>query len=217
MSRKRASRTFNPRKSPLQQRSRERVERILEATRTILREHGASALTTSRIAEQAGVPVGSVYQYFPNKQAVLLALYDDYLADIRTALARFDEQRYRTLGWRDFFAALLRAVKHREQRDTRDFELYRSILLHPELQPIEERHTQTTVAFMADHMQRLGARGSRAKLERLARFSYELNNGVWLHQMQAASARARNESIEWEVLAIMSVFASVFPERAAGE
>lgn len=59
-----------PRKTPSQQRSRFTYDTILEAAARVFDEEGMSA-TTNRIAERAGVSVGSLYQYFPNKQALL--------------------------------------------------------------------------------------------------------------------------------------------------
>lgn len=62
------------RKSPTQERSKRTVERILDAAARIFHEHGYSGSTTNDIADEAGVSVGSLYQYFPNKDALLVAL-----------------------------------------------------------------------------------------------------------------------------------------------
>ncbi len=58
-----------PRKLPKQERSQATVEAILTATTHILTEEGYNKLTTNRVAELAGVSIGSLYQYFPNKEA----------------------------------------------------------------------------------------------------------------------------------------------------
>ena len=63
---------------PRQQRSRDRVDAILEAARVLIVEKGSSALKIQEIASQAGVTAGSMYQYFPNKQAILKALAEQY-------------------------------------------------------------------------------------------------------------------------------------------
>lgn len=65
------------RKQPQQARSNELVAVILEAALQVLAKHGAQRFTTARVAEKAGVSVGSIYQYFPNKAAILFRLQSD--------------------------------------------------------------------------------------------------------------------------------------------
>ena len=59
------------RKTPRQQRSQATVGYIVDAARQLLYEEGAEAVTTRRVAERSGVAVGSLYQYFPNRDAIL--------------------------------------------------------------------------------------------------------------------------------------------------
>ena len=72
---------LNARKQPLQERSRETVGVILEAAARILEERGLEGYNTNAVAERGGISVGSVYQYFPNKDSLTLAL-----------IARFEEE-----------------------------------------------------------------------------------------------------------------------------
>src|SRR3981189_1257162 len=65
------------RKQPQQARSTELVAGILEAAIQVLAKEGAQRFTTARVAERAGVSVGSLYQYFPNKAAILFRLQSD--------------------------------------------------------------------------------------------------------------------------------------------
>jgi AcrR family transcriptional regulator len=67
-----------PRKKPRQSRARATVDAILFAAAHILKTEGFAPATTNRIAEKAGVSVGSLYQYFPNKQAIFAALRERY-------------------------------------------------------------------------------------------------------------------------------------------
>lgn len=62
------------RRKPVQQRSAQRVERMLEACAALIEELGYDGVTTTLIAERAGVAVGSLYQFFPDKRAVVQAL-----------------------------------------------------------------------------------------------------------------------------------------------
>ncbi|TMU76909.1 TetR/AcrR family transcriptional regulator [Pseudomonas fluorescens] len=68
---------ISSRKQPQQARSSELVAAILQAAIQVLSEHGASRFTTARVAEKAGVSIGSLYQYFPNKAAILFRLQSD--------------------------------------------------------------------------------------------------------------------------------------------
>jgi AcrR family transcriptional regulator len=67
-------RRTEPRRSPLQDRSRATVDAILQATAYILVRDGYAGLTTNRIAERAGVNIASLYQYFPNKESIVVEL-----------------------------------------------------------------------------------------------------------------------------------------------
>ncbi len=65
---------LSPRRAPRQSRSQATVTAILDATAHILIEHGFAAASTNAVAERAGVSVGSLYQYFPNKDALVSAV-----------------------------------------------------------------------------------------------------------------------------------------------
>ena len=73
----RPSPRISSRKQPRQARSTELVAAILEAAVQVLAKEGAQRFTTARVAEKAGVSVGSIYQYFPNKAAILFRLQSD--------------------------------------------------------------------------------------------------------------------------------------------
>ena len=71
-------RSTKPRKQPQQERSKVTVEAILEATTHILTEEGYDKANTNRIAERAGISIGSLYQYFPNKESLMAALIEQH-------------------------------------------------------------------------------------------------------------------------------------------
>ena len=73
-------RSLSPRKQPTQQRSREMVELLLKSTTRILVKDGLTGFNTNKLARVAGVSVGSVYQYFPNKDSLLSALIEAKVA-----------------------------------------------------------------------------------------------------------------------------------------
>lgn len=102
----RAQVVLEPRKSPVQARSTASVEAILDATIQVLLSVGKERLTTTRVAMRAGVSVGTLYQYFPNKSAILQAALRRHLAEVADAVeAVCEEQRGRTL--REMVTALI--------------------------------------------------------------------------------------------------------------
>ena len=79
---------LRPRKNPVQQRAFETRDRILVAAARVFTEHGYAGGTTNRIAEAAGLSVGSLYQYFPNKDAILVELVQAHVASSTEMLAQ---------------------------------------------------------------------------------------------------------------------------------
>lgn len=76
----RSSVTLKPRKQPRQRRSQITMDAVFTATIQVLLSAGAKRLTTTRVAERAGVSVGTLYQYYPNKHALLYAVLQRHLA-----------------------------------------------------------------------------------------------------------------------------------------
>lgn len=77
---------LKPRKTPVQARAGVTVAAIREATIQVLLSHGADRLTTTRVAARAGVSVGTLYQYYPNKQSLLHAVMEEHLERVATAV-----------------------------------------------------------------------------------------------------------------------------------
>lgn len=92
------------RRAPVQRRSAVRVERMLDAAAGLLNEGGFEALTTSAIATRSGVSVGSLYQFFPDKHAVVESL-------ARRSFARFSA-RLETISTQDWRAAVDSVIDH---------------------------------------------------------------------------------------------------------
>jgi len=106
---------LEPRKSPVQARSTASVEAILEATVQVLLDVGKERLTTTRVASRAGVSVGTLYQYFPNKSALLQAALQRHLVAVTEAVERVcKEQEGETL--RNMATALITAFLQAKMR-----------------------------------------------------------------------------------------------------
>lgn len=70
------------RRRPKQRRARQTVDAVLDAVVRVLKREGFAAITTNRVAEVAGVSIGSLYQYFPDKHAIFEALHQRHIEEI---------------------------------------------------------------------------------------------------------------------------------------
>ena len=109
---------LEPRKSPVQARSAASVDAILEATIQVLLNVGKERLTTTGVALRAGVSVGTLYQYFPNKSALLQAALKRHLDEVTHAVELVcEEQKGRTL--REMVTALITVFLEAKMRDAK--------------------------------------------------------------------------------------------------
>jgi AcrR family transcriptional regulator len=109
---------LEPRKSPVQARSAASVDAILDATIQVLLSVGKERLTTTGVALRAGVSVGTLYQYFPNKSALLQAALRRHLDEVTTAVELVcEEKKDRTL--REMVTALITVFLEAKMTDAK--------------------------------------------------------------------------------------------------
>jgi AcrR family transcriptional regulator len=114
-----------PRKLPKQERSRALVASVRRACLRILDEEGASELTTNRIAQVAGVGIGSIYQYFPNKEAIVAGVYEEVIEAELSSMREWGAQLGR-LSLEDAIRLMIEKALERENRLLKlDREFYR--------------------------------------------------------------------------------------------
>lgn len=80
MTKRRPISVREPRKEPKQERSRQTYQAILEGAAKIIRKAGVQKFSTNKVAQESGVSIGSLYQYFPSKEAIFSALIDQFFA-----------------------------------------------------------------------------------------------------------------------------------------
>src|SRR5471032_2900418 len=86
------TKTLKPRKSPVQARSAASVAALHTAAIQVLTREGLSRCTTTRVAERAGMSVGSLYQYYPNRDALLAAVLEKHLVHVAETVERACDQ-----------------------------------------------------------------------------------------------------------------------------
>jgi AcrR family transcriptional regulator len=130
-----------PRKNPRQKRSQELVDAMLDAATRVLSERGLDAATTNEIARVAGVSVGSLYQYFPGKEAMLAAALErNYLRGMERVFA-LPARSAASFG--ELLREGLEAVVELYRKDLK---FYRAVLLHiPRVGRVEEMRAHVRV------------------------------------------------------------------------
>lgn len=130
------------RKKPRQERSKQMVDALVQATREVIARRGLAGCTTNHVAERAGVSVGSLYQYFESRDALIAALLERNAADI---LQLVDERLHALMSAdaRSVTRGLLEAVFDFVQRDPSHLELLRNW---------QQLRTQRTFQTLERHM-----------------------------------------------------------------
>jgi AcrR family transcriptional regulator len=107
-----------PRKSAKQRRSQETVAAILEAAAQVFQQESYDKSTTDRIAERAGVSIGTLYQYFPDKDAILNVLFERHVEEVFAFLNDLtDHLREKALSLDEVIRRLVRAVAEHQEED----------------------------------------------------------------------------------------------------
>ena len=151
---------FEPRKTPVQTRSTASVDAILKATIQVLLKVGKEKLTTTRVAARAGVSVGTLYQYFPNKSALLKAVLKQHMTAVVENIERVGrEQRGQPLE--DVVSALMNAYLDAKMR-----EMKASVALYSVSSDVDG----------AKVVQEMGVRGNRAIVEMLSEAKERVEN-----------------------------------------
>ena len=204
-------RKLSARKKPSQNRSQKTVERILDATRSLLREKGgdsSSRLTTNHIARKAGLSVGSLYQYFPNTEAILFELYRQMLAQIQNVLDEFDSVKYLSLPREEFFDQLNRAVTSSGPDSDFVFAMHNATKVYPMLTEADRKHAELIANRIATFLKHYGSTWPVKKLRRLALFAYYTDYGIWMYRDHARPPK--NEVFDWELSALNYVMLACF-------
>ena len=140
------------RKKPVQQRSRQMVETIIEASARVVAEEGLNALTTNRVAEVAGISNGSLYQYFHDRQDLLEALTEKVSQDIMVLFnARLPQIELDNVDMRSILRVALKVVLDFMRTKPLYLELIRNwgqVPLQPFLEPMERYWLQAAQQYL---------------------------------------------------------------------
>ena len=163
------------RQEPTSSRSRAVFERILNAALEVLAEEGLDKLTTRRVADASGSNVSTLYRYFPNKEAIVLAAFERWSSEVLAALDRVEEE---SLGQADvgaFLGAIL-AELHGFSLDLRVWlALHQAMRMYSRLIPREREHAEAVAERLARYMRHYGSTWGDEALREFGILAYEFD------------------------------------------
>lgn len=198
------------RKQPKQQRSRELVDKVLDAAMGIAEESGLAKFNTNAVAERAGVEISSVYQYFPNKESILFLATKRWLEAIRSACDELDQEPYLSLSWPEFFAQYGARISNVPGFKSGFASMQSLWVLYPEYQSLSDTHRRYLVEFVVRHCQRLGATEDAVSLRARASYLYIASTSVIQSALTVEKEQAE-QLIELDYQTWMMMLEQVMP------
>ncbi len=213
---KRKAAELDLRRTPLQARGQATFERILDSTARLLNEVGIESVTTNLIAKAAGVNVATLYQYFPNKQTVLLALFQRQ-SDLRISAG---EAFLTGLGsdpnWGKKLDDGIEAVAQLRRVQPGAVALRQAMRSSPDLLDYDLRGTVHAAQTLADELVKASPRLAREEAAVIARCTIEII--ATLLDYWAISTRQKDDRIVEQVKAMVRNYLAPYlpkPAKAA--
>ncbi|ASL42250.1 HTH-type transcriptional regulator EthR [Burkholderia sp. AD24] len=209
MAKSTAAQRLKPRKAPVQRRSAQTVEAVLEAAARILETQGLVACTTNAVAERAGVSIGSLYQYFPNRDALTVALIERETAQLLVDI----ESASLVASSRGCVQAMVRAaVAHQMRRPA----LARVIDFEERRLPLVERQQRLAELIHAVLMSALTEKPDAPALSDASLVAHDLL-AIMHGMVDAAGQRGENDAAALEVRVMRAVDGYVAQSQSLGE
>ncbi|MGH7019529.1 MAG: TetR/AcrR family transcriptional regulator [Brevundimonas sp.] len=140
--------TLERRTAPMQQRARDRIDRVLAATERLLATTSVDTITTSSIAAEADVPVSSIYRYFPNVFAIYKELFETLVSQIHGRIADILENPQYT-SWRERHLEVMLVLRRTLNEDPAYRPLFHLMLTTRELRIVKEHANAQIAAYLA--------------------------------------------------------------------
>ncbi|WP_051205745.1 TetR/AcrR family transcriptional regulator [Oceanospirillum maris] len=209
---KKQSQSLKPRHAPVQDRSKQRSQQIIDATAELLDQIGLDDLNTILIAKAVGISVGSLYHYFPNKHAILHAMGTCWLEQVEAALDEIARWPIETMGLDTLLPKMLKLKLGVYRRQKAILALVQAMFSVPELRELDEQHDELEITRMAEVFQRMGINRHIRERERLGRLYLETTHSVFLVVVNQKGDRAKRTFADLEFM-LASLLRTYLPEK----
>jgi len=178
------------RRHPSQARARRTYDTVLKAAVTLIDREGVERATTRRIALAAGVSIGAVYEYFPNKESIVLHLGTDWLHRIREIVEALHPSRSAIPDLLGYLDRMLGDVERLYREQPGVLAIVRLSGAIAQLREAEQAHDAAVIASMTSAMRRFSPGAEPAEVESVARCIIGMSHGVLSACLVAKAAEA---------------------------
>ena len=208
-----AKKSIDQRKQPVQKRGQDRVDSILKATLQLLRRNHPNSITASLIAAKAGINIASLYQFFPNKEAIFNTLYKNWLEQITEGYDRIEAEYLLKTDWRDFFARLRDIIPEVGYDPRVETGLDYVMAGSRELSEIDDFHAVTLADRMVGYLKAYGSDWPEDDLRQLSRLLYEFGWAA-TYRTVGESAHTVDQIYGWTRQAYLNLIESCLEDKA---
>jgi AcrR family transcriptional regulator len=166
------------RAQPVQKRAQERRNLILGVTAELLEEVGQDDLTTILVAKRAGVSVGTLYHYFPNKYAIMYALAEQWVGEMDVALQALEIEPVESYSVKRFVESSVERMLAVYTNQQGLLPLVQAMYGVPELKELDLVHDELIITSMARMFKRMDISSKANELARLGRTYLELSHAL---------------------------------------
>lgn len=169
---------LDPRVIPTQDRAKKTLGQILDSAADLLEEVGVDAFNTNLLAERAGVGIRTIYRYFPNKLAVIVALSERLSARLEAASTDFEALADPDRDWCEEWCRLVDAYIEALESEPAGLAIRRAVQALPELRGVDWSEMQRTISSLANALDRRGIRAKGVDATTVARLLVESNESI---------------------------------------
>ena len=199
-----ASPLLDPRKTPVQARSAITVDAILSATIQVLLAEGQERLTTTRVAYRAGVSVGTLYQYFPNKKALLRAVLERHLDEVVSSIERACRE-YRSCSLDEMASGVITAFLEAKMKSVRTSAALYAVAADVDGNRIAREAGRRTCDALAS-MLASGTAELATEPMRLAELLHGAMTGIARRLIESPTPHKLHESYRAELIRLVSAY-----------
>lgn len=173
-------RKLEPRNKPVQERAQKQIQKILSTTAQLLDQVGQDDLTTILVAKHAGISVGTLYHYFPNKYAIMYTLAEQWVDEMQNAIEELEAEAIEKQSIKIFVEFSIQRIMKVYLNQKGLLPLVQAMYGVPELQSLDNKHDEIVIKGMARMFARLGISSDEDELLRLGLAYLEISHALLL-------------------------------------